>query len=179
MSFRERSLGRRLALQYLFGLDHTGYDWQGGLQSFWDMDPVRLSRESLEEGESPVFQADTANISRAKGRAYAERLVETVCENSGEIDARIAEALDNWSADRLGRIERAVLRLAAGELMHGSGVPAAVVISEAVNLAKEFGPEDAPRFVNGVLDRVRKSLEARDFGSPVGDAATAADDDEE
>ena len=166
MSFRERSLGRRLALQYLFGLDHTGYDWQGGLASFWDMDPVRLSRESVEDGESAVFEAQSANISRAKARAYAERLIEAACENDAGISLRIAAALDNWSPDRLGRIERTVLRVAVSELMYGAGVPAAVVISEAVNLAKEFGPEDAPRFVNGVLDRIRKNTEAEDFTSP-------------
>lgn len=166
MSFRERSLGRRLALQYLVALDYTGYDWQGGLESFWGMDPVRLSRESFEEGEYPVFEANTANVSRAKARAYAERLIEGACANAEEISDRIAASLDNWSPDRLGRVERGVLRVAMSELLYGGSMPPAVVISEAVNLAKEFGPEDAPRFVNGVLDRMRKTLEAEDFTSP-------------
>jgi N utilization substance protein B len=150
----------------MFALDHTGYDWQAGLESFWEMDPVRLTRESFKEGESPVFEADTANISRAKAWAYAKRLVEGACVNEAEISERIASALDNWSTDRLGHIERSVLRVAMSELLYGAGVPAAVVISEAVNVAKEFGAEDAPRFVNGVLDRMRKMLEADDFTSP-------------
>ena len=166
MSFRERSLGRRLALQYLFALDHTGYDWQGGLAAFWAMDPVRLSRESIEQGESPVFEAGMANISKAKARAYAERLIEGACENEVEISERIAAALDKWSPDRVGRVERAALRVAMSELLYSDGVPAAVVISEAVNLAKEFGAEDAPRFVNGVLDRMRMTLDGEDFTSP-------------
>ena len=166
MSFREHSMGRRLALQYLFGLDHTGVDWQHGLEPFWAMDPVRLTRESLEAEESPVFEAAASNISKAKAWAYARRLVEGACENETEISERIAAALDNWSPDRVGRVERSVLRVAMSELLYGSGVPAAVVISEAVNLAKEFGAEDAPRFVNGVLDRMRKMLEADDFTSP-------------
>ena len=166
MSFRERSMGRRLALQYMFALDYTGYDWQAGLESFWGMDPIRLSRESLETGESPVFEAETSNISKAKARAYAERLIEGACANEAEISERIASALDNWSPDRIGRVERSVLRVAMSELLYGGGMPAAVVISEAVNLAKEFGSEDAPRFVNGVLDRMRKTLEADDFTSP-------------
>ena len=166
MSFRERSMGRRLALQYLFGLDYTGYDWQGGLASFWEMDPVRLNRESFEEGESAVFEAEAANISRAKARAYAERLIEGACANEAEISERIAAALDNWSPERVGRVERGVLRVAMSELLYGGGMPPAVIISEAVNLAKEFGPEDAPRFVNGVLDRMRKTLENDDFTSP-------------
>ncbi len=166
MSFRERSLGRRLALQYLFALDYTGYDWQAGLESFWGMDPVRLSRESFEAGEEPVFEGNTANVSRAKARAYAERLIEGASANAEEISGRIAAALDNWSPDRVGRVERSVLRVAMSELLYGGGVPAAVVISEAVNLAKEFGSEDAPRFVNGVLDRMRKTVESEDFTSP-------------
>jgi len=163
MSFRERSLGRRLALQYLFALDYTGYDWQEGLASFWEMDPLRLSRDSFEEGEEPVFDAQTANISKAKARAYAERLIEGACANAEEISERIATTLDNWSPDRVGRVEWAVLRVAMSELLYGGGMPAAVVISEAVNLAKEFGPEEAPRFVNGVLDRLRKTLEEEEF----------------
>ena len=166
MSFRERSLGRRLALQYLFALDYTGYDWQAGLVSFWEMDPVRLSRDYLEAGEEPFFEANIANVSKAKARAYAERLIEGACANESEISERIASALDNWTPDRVGRVERAVLRVAMSELLYGGGTPAAVVISEAVNLAKEFGPEDAPRFVNGVLDRLRKMLEEQDFTSP-------------
>jgi len=173
MSFRERSLGRRLALQYLFALDHTGYGWEEGLESFWAMEPVRLIRESLEDGESPVFEADTANISRAKARAYAERLIEGACANEAEIWERIVAALDNWTPDRVGRVERAVLRVAMSELLYGGGVPAAVVISEAVNLGKEFGAEDAPRFVNGVLDKVRKMAEADDFASPTRHAEDA------
>lgn len=166
MSFRENSLGRRLALQYLFGLDYTGYDWQGGLASFWEMDPLRLSRESLEAGEEPVFAADAANISKAKARAYAERLIEGACANEAEILERIASVLDNWTPDRVGRVEMSVLRVAMSEMLYGRGVPAAVIISEAVNLAKEFGPEEAPRFVNGVLDRLRKTLESEDFATP-------------
>ncbi len=166
MSFRERSLGRRLALQYLFALDYTGYDWQAGLDSFWEMDPLRASRESFEEGEEPVFEANAANISKAKARAYAERLIEGACANAEEISERIASALDNWAPDRVGRVERAVLRVAMSELLYGGAMPAAVVISEAVNLAKEFGSEEAPRFVNGVLDRLRKTIEAEDFTSP-------------
>jgi transcription antitermination protein NusB len=166
MNFSDRRLGRRLALQYLFSLDYTGYDWQAGLASFWEMDPVRVSRESFEEGEEPLFEADTANVSKAKARAYAERLIDGACSNAAEISERIAAALDNWSPDRVGRVEWAVLRVAMSELLYGGGIPAAVVISEAVNLAKEFGAEDAPRFVNGVLDRMRKMLEEEDFFSP-------------
>ena len=184
MSFRERSMGRRLALQYLFALDYTGYEWQAGLESFWGMDPVRLCRESLEAGESPVFEAETANISKTKAKAYAERLIEGACANETEISERIASALDNWSPDRIGRVERGVLRVAMSELLYGGGMPAAVVISEAVNLAKEFGSEDAPRFVNGVLDRMRKMLEADDFTSPPprghqdGEAEVSSEEDE-
>jgi N utilization substance protein B len=130
------------------------------------MDPVRLTRESFEEGETPVFEASTANVSRAKARAYAARLIEGACANEAEISERIAAALDNWSPERVGRVERSVLRVAMSELLYGGGMPAAVVISEAVNLAKEFGSEEAPRFVNGVLDRMRKMLETDDFASP-------------
>jgi N utilization substance protein B len=139
---------------------------------------VRLCRDSFEEGDTAVFEADTANISKAKAWAYARRLISGACENEVEISARIAAALDNWSPERLGHIERGVLRVAMSELLYGGGLPAAVVISEAVNLAKEFGPEDSPRFVNGVLDRMRKILEAEDFTSPPPRSQEIGDEEE-
>jgi len=77
-----------------------------------------------------------------------------------ELDERITAAADEWSADRLGTLERNILRIAIHELEEGS-VPPEVAINEAVVLAKRYATEDAARLVNGILGRVQRELAAR------------------
>jgi N utilization substance protein B len=73
-----------------------------------------------------------------------------------EIDAALRGALDNWRLDRLSRIDRAVLRIAATEMLYVDEIPPRVAIQEAIRLAEAYGGEDSPRFVNGVLDALYK-----------------------
>jgi len=73
------------------------------------------------------------------------------------LDADIDTAVHNWSPERVGRVERNILRIALYEMRHADDVPAAVAINEAIELAKMYGTDDAPRFVNGVLDRLRET----------------------
>jgi N utilization substance protein B len=82
---------------------------------------------------------------------YSHRLVVGVGERQEEIDGLLAQHVTGWSVDRLGILERAILRMAAYELLWESEVPLAVVINEAVNLAKRFCSEEAGALVNGVL----------------------------
>lgn len=84
---------------------------------------------------------------------YTQRLAQAVSEHSGELDARITAASDEWTADRLGAVERNVLRVALEELDEGE-VPVEVVLDEAVTLAKRYASEDAGRLVNGILGRI-------------------------
>jgi transcription antitermination protein NusB len=91
--------------------------------------------------------------------AYTERLAQAVSERSDELDARITEASDDWTADRLGAVERNVLRVALEELDEGD-VPVEVVLDEAVTLSKRYASEDAARLVNGILGRVVREEEA-------------------
>ena len=84
---------------------------------------------------------------------YAQELVDSVSGEAAELDARINLASDDWSADRLGALERNVLRIALWELERGD-VPLEAAIDEAVSLAKRYSSEDAGRLVNGILGRV-------------------------
>jgi N utilization substance protein B len=84
---------------------------------------------------------------------YARELVEGVSGEAAELDARINDASSEWSADRLGALERNVLRIALWELERGE-VPLEAAIDEAVSLAKRYSSEDAGRLVNGILGRV-------------------------
>ncbi len=87
--------------------------------------------------------------------AYACRVAETVAERAPQVDERITAAAEGWTANRLGAIERNVLRIALVELDEGE-VPAAVAIDEAVTLAKRYASDDAGRLVNGILGRIQR-----------------------
>ncbi len=84
---------------------------------------------------------------------YTSRLAEAVAARAPELDARITAASDDWTADRLGAIERNVLRVALEEL-DAADVPREVVLDEAVTLAKRYASDDAGRLVNGILGRI-------------------------
>ena len=84
---------------------------------------------------------------------YTERLAQAVSGHAEELDARITAASNDWTADRLGAVERNVLRVALEEL-HDGEVPVEVVLDEAVTLAKRYASEDAAKLVNGILGRI-------------------------
>lgn len=84
---------------------------------------------------------------------YTRQLADAVTEHAAVLDARITSASDDWTADRLGAVERNVLRVALEELDEGE-VPMEVVLDEAVTLAKRYASEDAARLVNGILGKL-------------------------
>ena len=104
----------------------------------WDL--TRQPLTSLYEGEVDPFARETA---------------EAVAARAEELDAQITAAAEGWTADRLGVVERNVLRVAAYELESGE-VPLEVVINEAVELAKRYASDDAARLVNGILGRIAR-----------------------
>ena len=93
----------------------------------------------------------------AEERTFAERLLRTVDAEGDEIDAELGEVTRNWRLERLGAIERAVLRLCAAELIRGE-TPPKVVIKEGVRLAERYGSVPSARFVNGVLDALARRM---------------------
>ena len=90
---------------------------------------------------------------------FAEELARAVAERADTLDRRITAAAEGWSAERLGAVERNVLRMATHELAEGS-VPREVAIAEAVALAKRYATPDAGRLVNGILGRIAGEEEA-------------------
>lgn len=102
----------------------------------WDVTGQPVA--ALYEGEVDQFARDTA---------------EAVVAEAQELDRRITKAADDWTADRLGAIERNILRIALHEL-DGDDVPDEVAIDEAVTLAKRYATDDAARLVNGILGRI-------------------------
>lgn len=93
----------------------------------------------------------------AEERAFADALITRIVADQAAMDAELAEVTTNWRLDRLGHIERCVLRLGAAELMQG-GTPPRVVIQECVRLAERYGSGLSARFVNGVLDALARRI---------------------
>jgi len=90
---------------------------------------------------------------------FARELAEAVAARADELDREITEAAEGWTADRLGAVERAILRIGVHEL-EGESVPTEVAIDEAVTLAKRYASEDAGRLVNGILGRIARERAA-------------------
>jgi transcription antitermination protein NusB len=90
-------------------------------------------------------------------REFATPLIRTLEARGSEIDEALGGVTTNWRLERLGGIERAVLRLAAAELLR-SETPVRVVIQEAVLLAERFGSEESARFVNGIVDALARKM---------------------
>ena len=91
-------------------------------------------------------------------RGMAERLARGAESRVAELDEAIAEAATNWRLDRIAPVDRTILRLGAYELLAEAGTPAAVILDEAVELAKRFGEAESPAFVNGVLDAIHRRV---------------------
>ena len=90
---------------------------------------------------------------------YIRSVLGLLDEHLDEVDASVASALDNWRLERVSKIDRAILRIGAVEILYIEGVPPKVSIQEAIRLAEAYGGPDSPRFVNGVLDALFKKHE--------------------
>ena len=123
---------------------HILYQWES-------TDPRRPLADVMEE--------TLARRRVATGRVpLVRRHVAAVSEHMEDVDRALLEAMDNWRLERLSRVDRAILRLAVAEMLYLDDVPPKVGIQEGVRLAGQYGGHDSPRFVNGVLDAVLRSI---------------------
>ena len=124
---------------------------------FWEANRVPVeelvSFAWLEDEKRSSLDEDIASFSRA--------LIAGAIENIDEIDKEIKDHLENWDITRLNRVDLAVLRMSAYTLMFQSDIPPSIVIDEAIGICREFGTDDSYKFVNGVLDSIRKTLSLR------------------
>jgi len=123
----------------------------------WDMrhlpvdECIRLFNETLHsEGENPV---------QARDDSFVESLVRGTVERQPEVDGMIKKHLEHWRLERMATVDRNILRLATYELMN-TATPPAVVIDEALELARRFSNDESVQFVNGVLDAAHKEIAA-------------------
>lgn len=119
---------------------------------FRGFDGPNLDRE-CEELDRKIGTDDPEAI------VYARTLVQGAVENRGRVDELIEEGATNWRIVRMSAVDRSILRLAVYELLFESDVPQVVILDEAIELAKRFGSEQSPAFVNGVLDGLLRRAE--------------------
>jgi len=91
-------------------------------------------------------------------RAFATELIRGVVSALPEIDPVLERITENYELNRISAVDRNILRLAVYEMLHVDAIPPVVSINEAIEIAKRFGTEESGRFVNGILDRLRKEL---------------------
>ncbi len=125
---------------------------EGALQALFMCDFLNSWNE-----ETADYVFDHFAISRLC-RAYAETVAHGVIKNLARIDGRITGASEHWSISRMSRVDRVILRIAVLEMYYLDDVPVSVAIDEAVEIAKRFGADESPMFINGVLDRAALSL---------------------
>ena len=130
-----RRQSREIALQLLYALDITRANSREVLCAAW-----------------------TETMLSPEIRDFTTTLVTGVIQRRDEIDVFIQECSTNWSLERIGMVERNILRFAIYELCFLPDIPPNVTINEAVEVAKKYGTEDAPAFINGILDRVKHAV---------------------
>jgi len=130
-----RTKARECAFQLLYQREITGEPMGKVIEGFWRL------------------RAGTPEM-----RGMAERLARGAQSRAGELDEAIAAAATNWRLDRIAPVDRTILRLGAYELVAELATPAAVILDEAVELAKRFAEAESPAFVNGVLDAIRRRM---------------------
>jgi len=157
-----RSRAREVALQALFAADLQQRDGRSGAGN----EPPASQEEHPDAPPAPsapvpstpdeIF-ASVANHFEMPSAAhdFAKHLALGVLASRDRLDEVIAKHASNWRVERMAVVDRNILRLASWELLEG-GTPAAVAIDEAIELARRFGEDTSPAFVNGVLDAVAK-----------------------
>lgn len=115
---------------------------------------------SDEMAEQRTLYLENIEDLQEKDQTYIQTKFEKICEKLPEIDARLNESSKGWKTTRMGKVDLTILRLAVYEVVYDEDVPTRVAINEAVELAKKFGGNDSPAFVNGVLGKIAKALQA-------------------
>jgi N utilization substance protein B len=131
-----RRAGREAALQMLYQWHLTGEDLPALQATYW-------------EGRSVDLEVSD----------FANRLVSGVLKHLKTIDGLIEQYSEHWRPDRMEVVDRNLLRLAIQELLHEKETPRAVIINEAIEIARRYGTENSAQFINGMLDSIRKAIE--------------------
>jgi len=169
---KSRRKAREAAVQALYQCDTQADFGAGALERFLDnfcpeSGPARietspgLGQASSEDLPPDVVASDLKSKETIReNRAFAVLLMRGATEHLLDIDATIESASAHWTIQRMSRVDRNILRVAAFELKFLPDVPPNVIINEAIEIAKTFGSDESPNFINGVLDQIAKRTSA-------------------
>jgi len=134
----------------IYSLFDQDQSLQIALDDFWREFRFRddILGDALEEADQSVSP---------EVRAFAEELVQGVYDQLETIDETLHSCSTNWSLERMARVDLALLRLSAYELLYRPDIPINVVINEAVEIGKRYGTKETPAFINGILDRISRT----------------------
>src|SRR5262245_34513946 len=120
-----------------------------------------IGRRDVDEATATyfAFQWPNADPPTADVQTFAAELAHDTVERLSAIDPLIADTAERWRPERMAVVDRLILRMATCELLRDAETPAAVVINEALELARTFSTEESVKFINGMLDAIRKKLE--------------------
>ena len=156
----KRREARERAVQFLFQHDlNPPEQLDGALAQFWESQRGAALAEEKgkstwgEKHELPPPTADDVALQQ-----FAEPLIRGALENREEADTLIKKYAKNWDLPRIAAVDRNILRLAIYEMLHRDDIPPVVSINEAVDIAKKFSTQDSGKFINGILDSVKKEL---------------------
>jgi len=133
-----RRQAREWVVQFLFQTEFNPGELDEALADFWN-----------DEEKKPL----------ERDRNYVNEVIHGVIDQQLKVDRTIKRYTDNWDVDRLGVLERTVLRVAVYEMLFRDDVPPVVSINEGIEIAKAYSGKKSARFVNGVLDRIQKELD--------------------
>ena len=123
----------------------------------------------MEEDQILTFswvENDNGESADIESRTFARLLISGTIEHISEIDRQIKDHLsDNWDFNRLNKVTLAILRMSVYSLLYQKDLPATIVIDEAIDIAKEYGPDESFKFINALLDTVKNELGKAGAGS--------------
>lgn len=146
MGFRRS--GRAAAIKILYSLEFRGDD-----QAEAGLPPIEAA--SLLESAEDYWKSHKGSKNM---KLYTDELLKGVVSNQEKIDSLISTTSENWELDRLPYIDRNILRLAIFELLEHDDTPTAVIIDEAVELAKEYSGVESSSFINGILGKIQTEV---------------------
>jgi N utilization substance protein B len=133
---------------------------EAALQILYQWD---IGKRDIDKSSATFFDLQWPNTDPPAGdlRDFATALARDTSERLSEIDPLIAGTTERWRPERMAILDRLILRMATCEMLRDASTPPAVVINEALELARTFTTEESVKFINGMLDAIRKKIETR------------------
>ena len=145
-----RRRSRIIAFQGLYSWDVGGMDEKDVLELSW-VNQNSVEKDDEESSEKSIKLDE-------EGAAFSRMLIAGTIENIAKIDEKIKSHLTNWDFSRVNKVTIAILRMSVYSLMFTKDIDSSIIIDEAIDIAKNYGPDDSYKFVNAILDNIKKDM---------------------